>query len=218
MTPITAKIRKLLALGRNGAATANEAAVALDKARRLAAEHGISLTEIPADDSPGSWLTHITTPSLQGLPQRLASDLVTRHFGVSTLFDPTVRPAVIHIVGTRDQAELATYVYVYLVRTIRRSWVRRQNRRLRDREAFLRVFCHAIGRMLPAVFPQTGLILSARHYIETTLIRPGERIVTLKPGKPKMADQAFFHGLRAGRAAGIRNAITAPPAPLQLSI
>jgi hypothetical protein len=216
MNPITDKIRKLLALGRNGAASPNEAATAMAKAQRLTAEHGISLTEIPADDSPGSWLTHISVPSLKGLPQRLASRLIKRHFGVDTLFDSTVKPSVIHIVGTRDQAEIASYVYVYLVRTVRRSWVTRKNRRIRDRESFLPGFVHSISQMLPEVFPQTGLVLSAQHYIETTLLRPGEQTIFLKPSKNRLADKAFLQGLIDGRKAGIRNAIAAPSAQPEL--
>ena len=213
MNPIIDKIKKLLRLGKDQAASAAEAAAALAKAQELAAANGISLTEIPDDSEESSALSHVTTPSQAGLPHKLASRLIKRHFGVDTLFDSTGRKAVIHIVGTPLQAQLATYVYTYLVRALRQSWKRRNNRRLRDRESYLRGFAAAISNQLPEVFPQTGLVLSTEHYIQSNLLAPGERIVTLPNSKKSLADASFHHGFMAGADAGIRNAMAFNPTP-----
>lgn len=210
MNPITEKIRKLLNLGRDGAATPNEAALAMAKAQQLAAQHGISLTEIPADGDAGSWLTHITTKSRRDLANRLAQNLVQTHFGVRCCFQWNAVRSVIHIVGTRDQAEIATYVYIYLYRSLNRGWARRKNRRLRDRESFMSGFAYAISQQLPEVFPQTGLVLSTAHYIETQLIRPGMTVRESPPPKDRVSPAALLSGYRAGKSAGIRNAISAP--------
>lgn len=201
------KIKKLLRLGKDKGATAAEASSALAKAQQLAAEHGISLSEIGEADEETGVLTHISVPSLKGLPHRLASGLIKRHFGVDTLFDSTGAKAVMHIIGTPSQAQLAEYVYIYLVRALRQSWQQRENRRLKNREAFLRGFSHAISRQLPEVFPQTGLILSHQSYIEDRLLNPGEKLTSLPVSKKPLSEAAFSHGLRAGRQAGIRNAI-----------
>lgn len=217
MTSIIDKIRKILRLGNDHGATAEEACAALAKAQQLAAEYGISLTEIPDESDTASGLTHGSVPSLAGLPQKLAAHLVKRHFGVATLFDPLGARPLIHIIGAPVQIELATYVYVYLVRVIRQAWPRRHNKRLRDREAFLRGFAQAISKKLPQVFPQDGLVLSSDAYIADVLIGPGARLVTTAAGSKKpMSDRAFHHGFMAGSETSIHNAITPPPTQLAL--
>ena len=217
MNPIIDKIRKILRLGNDHGATAEEAASALAKAQQLAAEYGISLTEIPDESDTASGLTHASVPSLAGLPHKLASGLVERHFGVATLFDPLGAKPLIHIVGTPNQIDLATYVYVYLVRVIRQSWQRRPNKRLRDRESYLRGFTVAISKKLPRVFPQDGLVLSADAYINGVLIVPGTKLVSRDGGRKKpLSDRAFHHGYAAGTGTAIHNAITPPTTQFEL--
>lgn len=217
MNPIIDKIRKILRLGNDHGATAEEASSALAKAQQLAADYGISLTEIPDESDRTSGLTHASVPSLAGLPHKLASQLVKQHFGVATLFDPLGARPLIHIVGTPNQIDLATYVYVYLVRVIRQAWQRRDNKRLRDREAYLRGFSKAISQKLPRVFPQDALVLSVEAYIDSVLIGPGAKRVNLSTGSKKpMSDLAFHHGFRAGTDTAIHNAITPPPTQLSL--
>ena len=207
MNPLLDKIRKLLRLANDHGATAHEAAAALAKAQQIATENGISLTDVPDDDDTTHGLTHIAHPSQAGLPHRLASQLVKTHFGVSTLFDSNGRRAVIHIIGTPLQAQLATYVYTYLVRVLRQSWRGRANKRLRDREAFLRGFTQAIGRKLPKVFPQDGLVLSSEAYIAAKLLPPGAKITRIAEGKKSLADSAYRDGFMAGVDTEIHNAI-----------
>lgn len=210
MSPIIDKIRKLLRLGKDGAATAAEAAAALAKAIQLAAEHGIDLSKIPDDTGLNGGLGHVTQPSQAGLPHRLASSLVKRHFGVDALFDSSDRKAVIHFIGLPENCDLAIYCYVFLVRSMRIAWRKRENRRLRDRESFLRGYASAIDSLMPATFHRPGLVLSAQQYIEGVILagRHGVKIKTVRASsKHKLSDAAYRNGYREGQRGGIRNAI-----------
>jgi len=210
------KIKKLLRLGGNSAATPAEAALAMSKAIELAKAHGIDLYQI--DLSEGGTLgglTHQTEPSQKGLPQRLASMLVRRHFGVSTIFESGSRKSVIHFVGVESQCQLARYCYVYLVRTLRAAWRNRSNRRIRNRESFLRGFAEGISRLMPEVFHVPGLIVAHDDYITQIILGPTGKLVTLGRKKPiKLADSAFGSGFREGRKSSIRNAIRGTSNPL----
>lgn len=206
MNPIIEKIKKLLRLGKDGAATPAEAAAALAKALQLATENGIDLKDIPADSDRGI-LGHETLKSQAGPAHLLAAGIVKRHFGVDTLFI-TGGSKKIHFIGLPEQVALASYVYTYLVRTMCRAWRTRENKRLRDRNAFLRGFASAMNHLMPAVFHRPGLILCAEKYIEEVICAGGQygKAKTLSAPKAK-SDTAYFHGLEAGRKAGIRNAL-----------
>lgn len=204
--PIIERIKKLLRLGKDGAATPAEAALALSKALKLAAEHGLKLEDIPADSDSGI-LSHETIKSQAGPAHRLASGIVKRHFGVSTLFHSTNDGGKIHFIGFPEQTALASYVYEYLVRAMRRAWRTRSNKRMRDRDSFLRGFAAAIEDLMPETFHQPGLTLCADKYIHDVILRgSGSKMTTLASPKAK-SDKAFFHGLKAGSKAGIRNAL-----------
>jgi hypothetical protein len=214
MNPIIDKIKKLLRLSKDGAATAEEAAAALAKAMQLAAQAGVSLADIPADSDSGI-LGHQTIDSQAGPAHLLASGLVKKHFGVDTLFDSRGGKKRIHFIGLPEQIDLASYVYTYLVRTMRSAWRKRANRRLRDREAFLKGFACAINRLMPAAFHRPGLILSAEKYVQDVLIGtdPNVKLSSLK-GPEAKSDKSFHHGFEAGDKAGIRNAIRGTSQPL----
>ena len=216
MNPILDKIKKLLRLGRDSAASPAEAALAMAKALKLAADHGIDLSQVPTDDPAAGGMTHETEPSQAGPAHRLASRLVKRHFGVETLFDSTGSKPVIHFIGLETNCQLARYCYVYLVRASRAAWRKRQNRRLRDRESFLRGYFAAIDKLMPATFHQPGLILAAGPYIEGVILagKAGVSIKTTETKPAKLSDAAFFHGILAGKQGGIRNAIRGTDKPL----
>lgn len=208
-SPLIDKIKKLLRLAKDGAATPAEAATALAKALAMAAENGIDLSKIPDDSTSGSGMSHATEPSQAGLPHRLAARLVSRHFGVEAIFDSTGKKPVIHFIGIDENCHLAIYCYVYLVRSMRTAWRKRTNRRLRDRESFLRGFTAAIDNQMPAVFHRPGLVLSTKAYIEGVILA-GKTGVTIKEtqSKPKKLNAASaIEGGIAGRKAGIRNAL-----------
>lgn len=207
MNPIIEKIKKLLRLSKDGAATAEEAAAALAKAMQLAAQAGVSLADIPADSDSGV-LGHQTIDSQAGPAHLLAAGLVKKHFGVDTLFDSRGGKKRIHFIGLPEQIDLASYVYTYLVRTMRSAWRKRGNRRLRDREAFLKGFACAINRLMPAAFHRPGLILSAERYVEDVIIGQDSNVkMSNLKGPEAKSDRAFHHGFEAGDKAGIRNAL-----------
>ena len=206
MNPIIEKIKKLLRLGKDGAATPAEAAAALAKALKLAAEHGLKLEDIPADSDSGI-LSHETVNSTAGPAQILASGIVQRHFGVHTIFI-TGGIKEIHFVGLPEQVALASYVYTYLVRTMCRAWRIRPNKRLRDRSAFLRGFSAAMNGLMPGVFHRPGLIICAQKYVEEVICAGGGYSKTKSIAAPRgKSDRAFSSGWEAGHKAGIRNAL-----------
>jgi hypothetical protein len=208
------KIKKLLRLGRCSAATPAEAAAAMAKAMQLAAEHGIDLSKLPADDGKGGGMTHQSEPSTKGVSQFEASRLVKRHFGVDTLFDSTGSKPVVHFIGLEENCHLARYCYVYLVRSMNAAWRTRANRRLRDRRAFIRGYAIAVDRAMPAVFHQPGLVLSADAYIAEVLASPGCKITQIGGKDSKLSDAAFREGFITGTGAGIRNALRGTDKPL----
>ena len=209
MNPIVDRIKKLLRLGNNEAATMAEAAAALKKAQELAVEHGIDLGAIPADvDGPGG-MTHVSEPSQAGMPHRLASGIVKHHFGVDTLFDSTGAKPVSHFIGCETNCQIAVYVYIYLVRAMRAAWRNRTNRRLRDRDSFLRGFALGVETMIPEKFHQTGLVLCTKRYVEGVILAgKNAKITPIKTGgKKKLSDRSFFEGYRDGKITGIHNAV-----------
>lgn len=207
MNPAIDKIKKLLRLSKNGAASAGEAATALAKALQLAAAHGVKIDDIALDDNESA-LSHETIPSQAGPAHRLASGIVKRHFGVGTLFDSRGGKPMIHFIGFPEQIQLASYCYTYLVRTMRAAWRNRANRRLRDRDAFLRGFAEAIHSLMPAAFHRPGLILRTDSYIKDIIVGndPHARMEQLK-GPKANSSKAWMNGHWAGSKAGIRNAI-----------
>ena len=216
--PIIEKIKKLLRLGRCSGATAAEAAAAMNKAIALAAQHGIDLSQVPTEDPSRGGTTHTTEPSQAGPAHVLASNLVKRHFSVSTLFDSTGPKPVIHFIGLDTNCQLAQYCYVYLVRSSRAAWRNRSNKRLRDRDSFLRGYFGAINQVMPAIFHREGLIFSADDYVQSVILA-GRTGVTLgsvrsrsKPGK--ISESAFHHGFMAGQQGGIREGIRGTEQPL----
>ncbi|GAA5482095.1 DUF7168 domain-containing protein [Haloferula sargassicola] len=214
-SPIIDRIKKLLRLGRCHAATPAEAANALAKALKLAAEHGIDLSQLPTDDPERGGVTHVTEPSQAGLPHRLASRLVKRHFGVSTVFEKGGPKPVIHFVGVESQCQLAVYCYVFLVRTMRAAWRHRTNRRLRDRESFLHGFATAIDRAMPPVFHQPGLTISHDAYIVDVIVGKGGSLKEIGRKTPrKLSEAATREGYRAGRKTSIHNALRGTDKPL----
>lgn len=214
MNPILDKIRKLLRLAKNSEATPAEAAVALNKAIAMAEASGIDIRSVQLLDDQGFSLTHHTEKSQAGPAHLLASGIVKRHFGVETLFDSRKAQKVIHFIGLELNCQLASYAYIYTVRSMRAAWRHRKNKRLRDRDAFLRGYAVAIESLMPEAFRNEGLILSATAYRDTVILGddPNVRMTSLKAPAAK-SDRAFSDGWREGHKAGIRNALHGSETP-----
>jgi hypothetical protein len=217
-SPIIEKIKKLLRLGRDKGATPAEAAVALQKAQDLAAEHGVDLGALSPDQDGTGGMSHATENSTKGPAQIHASQLVKRHFNVATLFDSTGPKRVIHFIGVETNCQIAAYVYIYVVRAANQAWRNRANKRLRDRRAFIIGFIAAIDRMMPEKFHQPGLVVVADRYIEGVILtgKTGIKITDVKGPKKPLSDKAFRDGFIEGTGAGINNALRGTK-PLNLS-
>jgi hypothetical protein len=201
MTPILEKIQKLLRLSKCSKATPNEAAVALAKAMKLAADNGIDLDKISTDEVD-SQVTHRTTGAVFGVAERNASALVKRHFNVGALFSKRSGKAVIHFIGYPETCDLAIYVFVYLVRCARSAWKNRPNKRLRNRESFIFGFFLAIDRLMPPKFHQPGLVPSFEAYTENILLK-GSRMITKSIAPKSTPIKSLAAGFRAGESNGI---------------
>jgi hypothetical protein len=184
---------------------------------KMASENGIDLSSIPMDDTEHGGMTHVTESSQAGPAHKLASWLVKRHFSVATLFDSSGRKPVIHFIGIETNCQLASYCYTYLVRSSRAAWRNRQNRRLRDRQSFLKGYFAAIDSLMPEVFHRDGLILSSDNYVQTVIFA-GRTGIIFKPmnsaWKGGLSDSAFRNGVSCGRRDGIRNSIRGTDKPL----
>lgn len=209
MNPIIDKIKKLLRLGRNSGASAAEAATALQKAQQLAAEHGVDLDAIPVDQDGYEGISHVTEKTRKGVAQRFAASIVKRHFSVETLFVTKGKWSVIHFVGAESNCQIAAYVYVYLTRAMNQAWRTRINRRLRDRESFIRGFAYAVDQIMPEKFHQPALIVVTERYIDGVILAGMNNVkdAPLKPFKKNLSDSALREGIAAGKKAGIHNAV-----------
>lgn len=210
------RIKKLLRLGRCKGATVAEAALALQKAQELAAEHGIDLGALPPDQDGVGGMSHSTEKSTKGPAQLRTSALVKQHFNVETLYDSTGKKSVVHFIGVETNCQIAAYVYVYVVRSANSAWKNRANKRLRDRRSFVTGFVAAIDAMMPKKFHQPGLVVSAERYVQGVIIagRKGIKIHEVNGSKKPLADRAFQDGYIEGTGAGINNALRGTESPL----
>lgn len=205
MNPIIEKIRKLLALAKNDGSTANEAAIAMRKAISLASEAGVDLDSIPTDTATSA-TTHVSIKSTKGCAERFASCLIMHHFSVSTLFYSCGAKRVIYIIGFPEQCAIAEYVYVYLVRSMKKAWRDRSNKRLKNIGAFMSGFATAIHNQMPEKFHQDGLKIVHDDYIQNVILHGSGKITTI-PNKSTNSTAASYAGYRAGAATTINNAI-----------
>ncbi len=87
---ITEKIRRLLSLADNEAATPAEAGAALERARRLADRHRIDLERVRAGGEPEEAITHITVdlPQRVSLNRKMAISTACQFFRVNAVLAP----------------------------------------------------------------------------------------------------------------------------------
>jgi len=212
MNPILEKIKKLLRLSRDSAASANEAAIALAKAMLLASEHGIDLDKVSTDDTDNT-VTHRTTGALFGAAERNAASLVKRHFNVDALFSKRTGKAVVHFIGYPETCDLAIYVFVYLVRCAKSAWKKRENRRLKNRAAFIYGYFLSIDELMPKKFHQPGLVPSFVSYRDAVLLQ-GSKLITRNIAPKSTPIKSLTAGYKAGQKTGINNAIRGTDKPL----
>lgn len=145
MDKILDKIRKLLRMKRGG--TPAEVETALAMAAELARKHGIDLGTVDPDHEPSEQqrITHVDQVLSLRLPleARFAAAILVNFFNVQVLVRRGAcrwwikKPNTVTFIGTAWDCEVAKYVFVFLQRHFRYSWSHRQNRRLKNRSAFL---------------------------------------------------------------------------------
>lgn len=211
------KIRKLLRLAANKGATPAEAAAAMAKARELAARAGIDTgsisTDVAEDKMAQSPLAHVAVPAPKTIVENLAAGIACDQFLCHRIMAERRGHKTIHyFIGPSAFVSLAGYVFEYLRKTMARAWRTRPNRRLRDRRAFLIGFAVSIHDSIPEEFRNRAMITDAEAeaYAIEKIFGSGTSITTAKPSKRKpISGKAVLAGRAAGRAAGIRNALTA---------
>lgn len=143
---IIEKIKKLLRMKRGG--TPGEIENALAAAAKLAREHCIDLSQVnPDEEASAEKLTHLQDLLKTRLPPeaKLAGGIVTRFFNVSVIVQRYgvlergrfQKRWLVNLIGTEWDCRIAKYVFAFLQRMFRATWANRENRRLRNREAFL---------------------------------------------------------------------------------
>lgn len=202
------RIKKLLRLANDKAASPAEAANAMKRALQLAEEEGITLDQIdPNEDDFAGILTHQSAEFRGiGTAEILSMHLVCHYFHVEHLIDRSGRKPAIHFVGSRSACDLAVYVHNYLSKAMRQAWANNTDRRLK-RDSFMRGFAHAIERQMPKVFHDDALVPACTEYIQAALLNPGESIKTSTPKSKPLALVSFNQGFKKGNEAGIRNGL-----------
>lgn len=115
-TTILDKIKKLLRLG--ASPNAHEAALAMDAAFRLASKHSISINDIDlSEDERRLVAEYLPLGSRLSFDRHMVLSVVNTFFNVCCVLS---RGRVCFI-GTQSDIAIATYVYEFLVTTVRRQ-------------------------------------------------------------------------------------------------
>jgi len=212
---IIEKIKKLLRMKRGG--TAGEIENALALAAKLAREHGIDLNSVdPNEESKSQRITHVEDVLKCRLPleARFAAAILVNFFNVEICIQRGVCHRLIKIpnkvtfVGTAWDCEIARYIFVFLQRHFRWSWNHRQNRRLKNREAFLHGMFLGLAAKLESQRPhEAGLILAGnarKDYLAK--IKPNATDLNLA-ADDSSAMASKYAGMLAGRDTEIRSGL-----------
>lgn len=225
---ILEKLRKLLRLARSS--NPHEAALAMEKAMALAAEHRVSLDQVNPDHEPPRATHRDSDEHFQRLPHehQFAGMIVQRFFRVKTIARTVCRAGrdgwpqrreVLALVGTESAVEIGHYVLGFLVHHFRFCW-RHHRGRCRNRAAFMRGMFVGLYHKLqeaeaPASPTSTALEVSMESYIAEHF---GELKSKDVPGGGNSASAALRAGYAQGRQTEIRDGIKpGAAAPLALA-
>lgn len=117
--------------------TPEEIATALHLAQELANKHKIDLASINPDDETDSKITQkeIILGSRIQWECKYAVLICKKFFHVEILIHRLIKLRIVFI-GTQNDIEIARYVYAFIVRRMRASWLTKRGR-ARNRQAFL---------------------------------------------------------------------------------
>lgn len=212
MDSINERIKKLLRLARDKAATPAEAAAALSKAQAIAEANG---RELPADpgespDPKRNVLSHHRVETASGYAERKAAWLITVQFPVKFIWGwggLSESRRAIYFIGPPCFVEIAGYCHTYLRRTMAMAWRKRANKRLKNRRAFIDGFAAAIYEQMPEEFRGRGLVeIDAAAYF-ITHIKPGATLSKMGQLSARASSASLTAGWIAGKRHAIRNAL-----------
>ena len=219
------KIKKLLRMKRGG--TAGEIENALAAAAELARRHGIDLASVNPDQESAQRVTHVEEVLKLRLPveARFAAAILVNFFNLQICFKPAINlpclrlNASVTFVGTAWDCEVARYVFVFLQRHFRSAWNHRENRRLKNREAFMHGMFLGLAAKLEAQQPKgEGLILATnerKQYLEKLF--PNSKGCPIEPDNSS-ADASKYAGILAGQKTEIRSGLGGSAAPKRTAL
>lgn len=230
-TEILEKLKKLLRLARSS--NPHEAALAMEKAMALAAEHRVSLDQINPDHEAPRFTHRATAEHFVRLPaeHQFAASILGRFFRVRSIITSVCRQGrdgwpqrrqVVTLIGTETDVEIGLYVLGFLVHHFRFCW-RHHRGRCRNRDAFMRgMFAGLYQKLLDAEPPappptaaSTALAVSMDGYLAQHFGKLEDKRL---PGGSSDASAALRAGFAQGQRTEIRGGIKpGAPAPLALT-
>lgn len=208
------KIKKLLRMKRGG--TPEEIATALRLAQELATKYKIDLASVNPDDEASNKITHedIILGSRIQWECKYAALICKNFFHVEILIHRLAQLRIAFI-GTQKDIEIARYVYAFIVRRMRASWLTKRGR-ARNRQAFLYGMflgiCSNLRENQENHQSDDGLILLKRglaqrsSYLEKYFGKTKAR--SCEPDSK--SDNALMKGFFAGKEVIIRDGLQAP--------
>lgn len=228
---IIERIKKLLRMKRGG--TDGEIENALAMAAKLAREHGIDLAGVNPDEQAQT-VRHVEDALKSKLPleARYAAAILVNFFNVNMVVrrSPSGRGCEwwqssyqwsVCFIGSDCDIEIARYVFGFLTKHFRRSWAQRENRRLKNRAAFLEGMFLGLGAKLEKMRStsqpdQAGLVLIGKalalrdQYVQQHWPKAGKQDL---PQNNTGARAAQYAGILEGQKTQIRAAVEKPAAP-----
>jgi len=217
---IIEKVRKLLALA--GSSNEHEAALAARHVQRLLAEHNLGMADIETSGDNGS-AARVDLEAARILPKwvRHLSGAVADAFDCRALHDPNRR--VLVFIGVGADAEVASYTFSYLERTVRklcRGYLKSPEledasarRRELARNSYYLGAVSAIGRNLAEQKRQTPVTPNALVPVRDGLIRAAMQqfgpVRTVHGRRSYVDGGSYQQGHADGRMVGIRKGVSA---------
>ncbi len=220
MDDVTDKIRRLLALADNAAATPYEAVAALDRARHLADRHRIDLEGVRAAGEPDEQIVHITVdlPLRVSLNRKKAISTACQFFRINAVI---ASPCLV-LIGTAADVQIAAYAIDFMMGSASRAlskFVGRRRLAASTRASFLAGFYQALranlrkgeieeraGADAMAIAVIVDRDTARRQALQDKLFPWGIRQVKTSPGG-RFNQRAGVRGAIAGADVHVRPAV-----------
>jgi hypothetical protein len=221
------KIKKLLRLARDKAASPAEAAQALARAMELIARHDLDLGEINLDEPTEKFIRdHIHVGLRVSLVKKLVIGILQSFFHVRVcLTSPRLA-----ILGRESDVQIASYVFAFLVRSCAKAfsaWAQRERASRRKistgkKESFIRGWIYGVSSNLEPVKAQIedsgsrSIILMRQAALEDFYSQefPHTRTITIAKGRENT--RALVSGWHAGKQTNVRTPLNSGAEPLSL--